>query len=552
MVRSLLPTIALLSLVAAAEARADDAVLQLTMTTGGEPVGRYSGWFGVYRVGERGTESYLAYAPAGGSVTVPAGTYDVGVNFSEGAAAEHRWLENLRFEGDVDRRVEVGLVLARVTVVVTNGGIPVGPHKAWWGLYAPGDREHANYVAYAASGAPLTLPAGTYDLGVHFADGPARLVKWIPGVLFEGSVERTVEVGVPLADVVVFVTRRGKPLLSASCGVFPEGEERDPTAWATSARWMRVAEGTADVGCFFSEGGLSTAGWVKGVTLRGKVELSMALDVRPASLTVTAPRESVRRATPTSAATQPNLEIILDASGSMVAKVGAKTRMTVAKEVLRSVIKSLPASGVNVALRVYGTAAKSAKDCKDSKLLVPLGAIDKQALSTAIESVHASGYTPIAHSLEQAAADLPAGGANSLVLITDGLESCGGDPCAMAARLAAQGYTARSFVVGFGLHASHAKHLQCIGKYYPASSQAQLKKALGSILQASLKAVLGTVTVYPAGVRTSVVAKGALGDRLGFVAGTYDVVIESEGKQVVWSGLAIDTDLVVPLGEKPE
>jgi Ca-activated chloride channel family protein len=278
----------------------------------------------------------------------------------------------------------------------------------------------------------------------------------------------------------------------------------------------------------------------------------MELDLRPASLTVTAPREALIGATPAGAATQPNLEIILDASGSMVATVGAKTRMAVAKEVLRGVIKSLPGSGVNVALRVYGTASKSARDCKDSKLLVPLGAIDKKALLAAVDSVHASGYTPIAYSLEQAQADLPAGGANSLVLITDGLESCGGDPCAIATRLAAQGHTTRSFVVGFGLRPSQAKLVQCIGKYYPASSQAELKKALGSILKASFKQVLGTVIVYPAGARTPVVAKGALGDRLGFVAGTYDVVIDSAGGQVVWSGLVIDKDLVVPLADKPE
>jgi hypothetical protein len=241
-----------------------------TVTNAGAPIHINHGWFGLYRVGERGIESYVAYARTGNSVTVPAGVYDVGLHFFEGAAAGHRWLENLRFEGTVDRRIEVGLALARVTVVVTNGGIAVGPYKAWWGLYAPGDREHANYVAYAAAGAPITIAAGTYDLGVHFADGPARLVKWIPGGLFEGSVERTVEVGVPLADVLVHVTRRGKPLLSASCGVFPEGERGDPTAWSTSDRWMRVAEGTADVGCFFSEGGLSTPVGSRGSPYGGK------------------------------------------------------------------------------------------------------------------------------------------------------------------------------------------------------------------------------------------------------------------------------------------
>ena len=108
---------------------------------------------------------------------------------------------------------------------------------------------------------------------------------------------------------------------------------------------------------------------------------------------------------------QTYVQLVLDASGSMWNKLEDGTyRITAAKNVLTEFIKGLPSGDLNVGLRVYGSriAALDAGSCEDTELFVPMDGVNKPSLQATVETVTATGATPIALSLLKAAEDFPA------------------------------------------------------------------------------------------------------------------------------------------------
>jgi Ca-activated chloride channel family protein len=182
------------------------------------------------------------------------------------------------------------------------------------------------------------------------------------------------------------------------------------------------------------------------------------------------------------------IELILDSSISMSARVeGWKSRMDVAKAVMEQLIRDLPDDpNLMVALRIYGAELRpNLTPCEDTVLVQPFAPVAKsrQNMIDQVKSMKARGMTPIALSLEQAARDFPDKTArNIIVLITDGEESCGGDPCAVSARLQADGFVMKPYVVGFALTEKQAALVRCIGEYYSASDTASLRQALSTIM----------------------------------------------------------------------
>jgi Ca-activated chloride channel family protein len=125
---------------------------------------------------------------------------------------------------------------------------------------------------------------------------------------------------------------------------------------------------------------------------------------------------------------------VLDASGSMNAQWGNdQSRMDVAKNILTRLVDSLRVNPkLELALRVYGHRySRQSNNCNDSQLEVPFGMNNHSAIISEIKDLTPRGVTPITYSLLQAANDFPprSGYRNILILITDGVESCGGDPC---------------------------------------------------------------------------------------------------------------------------
>lgn len=176
--------------------------------------------------------------------------------------------------------------------------------------------------------------------------------------------------------------------------------------------------------------------------------------------------------------------LVLDSSGSMREPAGGgDTRFQAATAAVDEVIGGLPPT-LDVGLRVYGAEiADGPGSCRDSELAVPVGPLDRRALRSAVQDAAPKGNTPIAYSLQQAAKDLPADGQRTVVLISDGEESCGGNPCAVARSLSAQGLDVRVDVIGFQVSGAARDQLTCIaqagrGTYYDAPDASALSAQL--------------------------------------------------------------------------
>jgi hypothetical protein len=145
------------------------------------------------------------------------------------------------------------------------------------------------------------------------------------------------------------------------------------------------------------------------------------------------------------------VEVIFDASGSMLQKVGGtQTRMDAARATLTKLVRETIPAGVPFALRVFG---KDVDSCR-SDLEMPLAPLDPAAAAQRIGAIVAknNARTAIGASLEQAPADLrDAKGELLLVLITDGEETCGGDPRASIEKLKAAGLHVTLNIVGFAI-----------------------------------------------------------------------------------------------------
>ena len=191
-------------------------------------------------------------------------------------------------------------------------------------------------------------------------------------------------------------------------------------------------------------------------------------------------------------AQQPKTRIlfVLDGSGSMYAKMGTDNRITVAKRLLTRMVDSLQYQDeLELALRVYGhQSQKTERNCKDTKLEVPFSRGNHQAIKDNIRDLRPKGTTLIAYSLQEAAYDFPKtpGVRNIIILITDGLEECDGDPCAVSLALQKQGVVLRPFVIGLGLSADFKTQFECVGRYFEAETEQDFKEVLNVVISQAI------------------------------------------------------------------
>jgi len=179
--------------------------------------------------------------------------------------------------------------------------------------------------------------------------------------------------------------------------------------------------------------------------------------------------------------------VILDASGSMWAQIDGKPKLEIARESLRAALQSIPADR-EIGFMAYGHREKGS--CSDIELIVPPAAGTAGAIATAADNLKFLGKTPLTAAVKQAAEALKyTEDKATVVLITDGLETCGGDPCALGKELEAAGVDFTADVVGFGLTAEEGREVACLadntgGKYIQASDEAALKDALAETVAA--------------------------------------------------------------------
>jgi hypothetical protein len=238
-----------------------------------------------------------------------------------------------------------------------------------------------------------------------------------------------------------------------------------------------------------------------------------------------------------------NIELILDVSGSMAEPVAGsanQTRMAAAQAALREVIANIPeGQHINVGLRVYGQDGSNAEadrtlSCRSTELLVPMHGLDRQALLAEVDAAEPTGWTPLARALQAAASDFAPGEgvSNAIIMVTDGEDTCGGDPCQMAAALQAADVAVTTHVVGLALTNEQQDAVRCIaeeggGQLFAATDAESLRTALDTayaevVATPETSSTAVELRGYVGGNAFSVLPEGAAGELSVVAVGQYD------------------------------
>ena len=185
--------------------------------------------------------------------------------------------------------------------------------------------------------------------------------------------------------------------------------------------------------------------------------------------------------------------LVLDASGSMWGQIQGRPKIEIAREAVGNMLQAWPRNQ-QLGLMAYGHRSKG--DCADIEVLRQPGVLDAAAVQKTVNALQPKGMTPISASVRMAAEQLKFTERKAtVILISDGEETCHADPCALGAELEKLGVDFTAHVVGFDLPKGKAREqLQCLakatgGQYVEARDAAELNKALGQIAQAAPVAV---------------------------------------------------------------
>ncbi|MCD4718827.1 MAG: VWA domain-containing protein [Desulfobacula sp.] len=198
------------------------------------------------------------------------------------------------------------------------------------------------------------------------------------------------------------------------------------------------------------------------------------------SKVVSSPQESTAPA---------NLMFILDASGSMWGQVEGTAKIAIAKEVLTDLIKGLP-DDIVAGLVAYGHRRKG--DCNDVEELIALGPLNKQAMIARVQDLSPKGKTPISRSVRLTAERIKhLEDETTIILVSDGKETCDPDPCGLVKDLKASGIKFIMHVIGFDVTEEEKKQLECMakeggGKYFTADNAGEFSAAASEVVKKSI------------------------------------------------------------------
>jgi Ca-activated chloride channel family protein len=196
-----------------------------------------------------------------------------------------------------------------------------------------------------------------------------------------------------------------------------------------------------------------------------------------------------------------NVMIILDGSDSMADAIdrSGESKMAAAKRTVLEVLRTV-SPGTRVGLRIYGNSANPFSACHATSLLVPLGENNRNLIASKMIGIQPTGMTPISYTILRSLNEdfQTVSGPRSIILISDGIETCGEDPCHVAVRMQQMGINVKINVIGLGLQDYDAdKQLRCValgtkGQFYTANTAAELANSLNKALAAQTK-VQGTI-----------------------------------------------------------
>lgn len=186
--------------------------------------------------------------------------------------------------------------------------------------------------------------------------------------------------------------------------------------------------------------------------------------------------------------------LVLDASWSMSEEdVDGGSRMDAAKQASRDLVNSLPEQA-NLGLLAYGMRESNAPDnrdagCRDIETLVPVGKLDRDLLNSKIDEMTPKGYTPVGNALKAAAGELGDSGERTIILVSDGIDTCAPPPvCEVAKELAGDGFDLTIHTVGFKTDEEARKELECVaeaggGEFIQADDAGSLAESLKFLAQ---------------------------------------------------------------------
>ncbi len=175
--------------------------------------------------------------------------------------------------------------------------------------------------------------------------------------------------------------------------------------------------------------------------------------------------------------------LVFDGSGSMWGQIDGVNKIVTARDTLARVLPSFPPS-MELGLMAYGHNRRG--DCNDIEMLVQTGPVATTAgpISQAVNTLNPRGKTPLSEAVRRAALELRYTEERAtIILITDGLETCEADPCALANELESLGIDFTTHVIGFGLTDEEGQQVACLaentgGRYFQATDADALGEAL--------------------------------------------------------------------------
>jgi hypothetical protein len=402
------------------------------------------------------------------------------------APVERALLVVLDVSGSMNESVEGGVKrdLARRGLLRTLETIPAGTVA---GLRLLGQGSSANQCTAS-------------DSAVAFA--PVVIAQWeaaLGAVRWKGSTPLVFSMRRALADLrAVSATRREMLIVGdggESCGEDPVGVAR---AEAGDIRIHTISLGEA------------VSHTLAGIALVTNGTYARAFDDTTFAEAATAAVPGPPPTAPGPEAGAGRLEVILDVSNSMWGQIGSRPKIELAREAIGRALAGISAD-IPVGLRAYGhrvDVQDRTGGCTDTERLIAAAPGNATAVAARVQSLTPRGQTPIARSLEQAGADLRAEGGSAVVLlVTDGVESCGGDPAAVIASLRAAGLSIVLHTVGLGVAPDEARVLAALagaggGTYVSAANVDDLRQGVEAAARSSAGFVLTqeSVTRFPADV----------------------------------------------------
>lgn len=190
---------------------------------------------------------------------------------------------------------------------------------------------------------------------------------------------------------------------------------------------------------------------------------------------------------------------IYDASGSMWGQLDGKTKKEIASEVMSTTVNNLP-ENQHVGLIAYGHRTKG--DCDDIEYMADITNTSKSKITETVKTINPLGKTPLARSVTLAINSLKENNVKAtIILVTDGIESCDGNLCDIVAQAKASGIDFKLHIVGFGLKENETEQLKCAadaggGKYYDASNASALGEGLTEATSATVDKPEGNFSIY--------------------------------------------------------